>query len=332
MDRFIVDRLLDAQSGVIARRQILGAGGLDADVARMLRRRELARVHDGVFVNHTGPLGRDERCWAAVLYYWPAALCHRSALDVIEGARAADPVEVHVAIDSGRRVAPLSGVVVHRLKDFGQVALMNLSPPRIRIEHAALEVASSAPSERRAVGVLAAACQSRRTTATRLLDRLDQLPRLRRRRLLRQILADVSTGAYSVLERMFLRDVERPHGLPTARRQRRSRVGSARAFRDVEYLEQHVVVELDGRLGHEWPLDRWADLDRDVAAAVDRLLTIRLGYGQVLEPCRVAAAVARILTARGWTGTPRSCGPGCPVAAIDGDLRAPGARTSPQTA
>jgi hypothetical protein len=44
-------------------------------------------------------------------------------------------------------------------------------------------------------------------------------------------------------------------------------------------------------------------MERDLDAAVDRLETVRLGYGQVIERgCRTAAKVARILRRKGWTG------------------------------
>jgi hypothetical protein len=328
MNRAVLDEVLEQQAGVVSRRQLLAIGARDSDIARMLRRRELARVHQGVFVDHTGPLNSEQVAWAAVLYYWPAALTHRSAI-----ADVGDPGslgrEIHVAVDSARRVDRLAGVTVHRLKDFGSVALMNLSPPRVRVEHAALEAAAAAVTARQAVGVLADVCQARRTTPARLLSRLDAMPRLRRRRLLREILADVAAGAFSVLERMYLREVERPHGFPSGRRQRRVRLGRSAAYRDVEYVEQRLVVELDGRLGHERSADRWADLDRDVEAAADRRLTVRLGYGQVLEPCRVAAALARVLHARGWTGRPVPCGAGCSVSGVDGGFHAPDERHPP---
>jgi hypothetical protein len=135
------------------------------------------------------------------------------------------------------------------------------------------------------------------------------------------VLADVATGAYSALERRYLRDVERPHGLPTGHRQRRVSTGRAVAYRDVEYVGLDTVVELDGRLGHEAATDRWADLDRDLDAAVDRRLTVRFGWRQVLQPCRVAAAVATLLRARGWAGDPIPCGPTCPVNATGEDLQ-----------
>lgn len=68
-----------------------------------------------------------------------------------------------------------------------------------------------------------------------------------------EVLEDVATGVYSVLEHRYLTRVERPHGLPTARRQRVVRAGRGPAYRDVEYPTIGLVVELDGRLGHDWP-------------------------------------------------------------------------------
>ncbi|MGZ8738498.1 MAG: type IV toxin-antitoxin system AbiEi family antitoxin domain-containing protein, partial [Nocardioides sp.] len=43
------------QDGVVSRLQARDGGLTDADIRRLLRRREWARVHPGVFVNHTGP-------------------------------------------------------------------------------------------------------------------------------------------------------------------------------------------------------------------------------------------------------------------------------------
>jgi hypothetical protein len=146
-----------------------------------------------------------------------------------------------------------------------------------------------------------------------LIAALEELPRLRHRRLLLEILRDVDAGAYSVLERRYLVKVERPHGLPTAERQRRVQQGKNVAFRDVDYVELGTSVELDGRIGHEESTDRWADLDRDLAAVAGGELTLRAGWGQVLEPCRLADVVGRILRERGPVPTLRGCGSGCPV-------------------
>ena len=186
-----------------------------------------------------------------------------------------------------------------------------LRPSRVRIEPAALSVASQSPRQDAAVAVLAEVCQRGRTTPDRLLTALEAKPRLSHRRLLRSVLDDVASGSYSALERRYLAHVERPHGLPTGARQRRVRPGRTVHYRDVEYVGLATVVELDGRLGHEGPRDRWLDLDRDLSSLLMGDLTVRLGWGQVLQPCRLAAAVGRLLRLRGWSGGVRECCAGC---------------------
>lgn len=131
MDLTPARELLREQDGVLSRRQSLQAGLTDRDLARLSRRRELVRVHPGVYVDHTGPLSWQQRAWAAVLFSWPAALCAESALaahgvrsavrdlavrDLAAGVRragAAAPV-MHVAVDERRRVTEPDGVRVHR--------------------------------------------------------------------------------------------------------------------------------------------------------------------------------------------------------------------------
>jgi hypothetical protein len=66
-------------------------------------------------------------------------------------------------------------------------------------------------------------------------------------------------------------------------------------------------VELDGRLGHSRSLDRWRDLERDLRAAAAGEQTLRVGWQQVLEPCRLANQVARVLGFRGWEGVVGGC-------------------------
>lgn len=338
MGRSTVEALLSEQEGVVSRRQVMARGMDDTFIETMLRRREWARVHNGVYVNHTGPLTFLQRTWAAVLFYWPAALCHESAVAVHGGrvvrtaARDGDAVlpVVHVAVSHGRRVSRQPGVRVHRFHDLDRYLAPARMPPRVRLEHALLDMASDATSEDAAVAILGHGCQSWATTADRLVDALQLRPKLKRRRLLLTLLQDVAAGTYSALERRYLTDVERPHGLPTGKRQRLVKQGRTSAYRDVEYLSVGLVVELDGRLGHEPTADRWKDLDRDIHTVITGRLTVRVSWGQVLDPCRLAAAVARLLHARGWRGQARACHGGCPV--VRGDFPADTAEESPRTA
>ena len=359
--------ILREQHGVLSRRQVVELGYGDAFIERMVRRKEWARVHRGVYVDHTGPLDWWQRAWAAVLFYWPAALCADSALRgfglAAAGRRAADftgtlgppsrpspgggplsvargDVQIHVAVDQSRRVRRIEGVRVHRLVRFEAAVHPSRRPPTLRLEHSVVEVASAAQEEADAIAVIADACQSRRTTPERLARALRSRVRLRHRAFLLEVLEDVAEGAYSVLEHRYLTRVERPHGLPTGARQRRVTRGRTPAYRDVEYRGLRTVVELDGRIGHEQALDRWDDVDRDVDAAVVGDTTMRLGWRQALESCRAAIAVATVLLAHGWTELPRPCGPGCPVTSllaarveppVEGAFPAPGAGKAPRS-
>lgn len=329
MDLAGVGRTLAEQSGVISRRQVVAHGGSDTFIETRLRRREWAIVHRGVYVDHTGEPSWQQHAWAAVLFYWPAALSHESSLEVhrIRTSEAHQAV-IHVAVDQERRVRAIEGVRVHRVTNLSAMVQPNRSPARIRLEHSLIDVASTTASDEKAIAVLADACQSGRTTPARLLDDLADRPRLKRRRLLVEGLEDVAEGAYSVLEHRYLTRVERPHGLPHAKRQRRVRPGRSAAYRDVEYRGVGCVVELDGRLGHEEQLDQWNDMDRDIDSVVGGDITLRLGWRHVLDPCRTAIAVGRLLTARGWTGQLCPCSKRCPVHE-KGDLPAPQAGNAP---
>jgi hypothetical protein len=331
MDTARLTQLLEGQAGVVSRKQVLALGGDDVFIERQLRRREWCRVHRGIFVDHTGELPWVQRAWAAVLYYWPAALSHESALDV-HGLRTTGQRgdRIHVSVGRDRRVGPVNGVRVHRVMNLPDLVQPNRSPARVRLEHALVTVASRAKSDSDAIAVLADACQCGRTTPARLVEALRQHPNLPRRRFLLEVLDDVAEGAYSVLEHRYLTRVERPHGLPTARRQRRVRPGRTPAYRDVEYLALATVVELDGRWGHEETLDRWDDMDPDVDSAVQGDLTVRVGWRHVADPCRTAGAVGRILGARGWQGRLRPCSATCSLQQGRGGYSAPGAGTAPQ--
>ncbi|WP_309650506.1 type IV toxin-antitoxin system AbiEi family antitoxin domain-containing protein [Nocardioides sp.] len=303
-----ISELLRDQDGLVSRRQALGLGLKQHDLERMLRRRELATVHPGVYVEHTGPLTWKQRAWAAVLLAGPgSALSHTSAVRIAEGPgrRHVDDRDIEVAVDADRNVTPAQGVHVHRLRDFTDRALTNLAPPRIRYDDAVLDVTLDAPTRLDTVAVLADACGGRRTTAQRLLRTARSRSRVRDRASLLGVLEDVAEGTCSVLEHGYLDRVLRPHGLPEGLRQvRYSHAG--RTYTDVDH--GGVLVELDGRLFHDSAVARDLDLGRDLSAAVDGLETLRLGYGQVFrDGCATAAAVGAVLQRRGWDGEPTRC-------------------------
>lgn len=306
-----VDDVLRQQDGVISRRQALDAGLPEHAIRRLLRRNQWARVHAGVYVNHTGPLTWPQRTWAAVLYAAPSALCFESALG-------AETSPIHLAVVQHRAIlAEPAGVRIHHLVNLEERVLWNVSPPRMRYDEATLDVACRAASELDAIAILANACQSRRTTAQRLLHVLDSRTRVRRRRWLRAVLVDIADGTCSVLEHGYLTRVERPHGLPRATRQKRATSSVGICYRDAEYGEQ-LIVELDGRMYHDSATSRDADFERDLDAAVDGRSTVRLSYGQVFDrPCQTASKIAQVLQRHEIAVTGHPCGPECEFTRLD---------------
>lgn len=308
LDTDELDHLLKwVQDGVVARWQLRDLGAREHDIVRMVRRRELAIAHSGIYVNHTDPLTWEQRTWVAVLACWPAALSHQSACP---GAPVDGPV--HVAIGHRRSVQPPARVVVHRTADFDARVDWRKSPPRVHPGHAALDVALLKGSVSDRFRVFADACQTRDVSVADIREALASRRRVPDRALLEALLDDLGTGACSVLERGYL-DLERRHGLPAADRQRSDTLAGHRVYRDAPYAEQGLVVELDSRAFHDTAAARDRDAERDLDTRVaDETTTIRLTYGQVFDHgCETIRKVATLLERRGWPGPFHRC-PDCP--------------------
>jgi hypothetical protein len=310
-----VSRLLELQSGVISRRQLLAHGVERPALERALRHRELTRVLPGVFVDHTGRPTWLQRAWAGVLHWWPAALADESALRAVAGPgwrRYGDDQPIVVGVDLARTVVAVDGFRPVRMTRLDHVVLWNASPPRIRPEVAGIRVAAAAKGEMSTIGILADLCQSRRTTPTRLLAALQNQNRVRGRAWLGNLLTDLASGTCSLLEQGYLARIERPHGLPRGHRQEGAITTQGTVLRDVAYPRHDLYVELDGRLFHDSAEQRDRDLDRDLEAAVDGRQTVRLGWGQVFKrPCWTTSRLVALLRQRGWTDSPTRCGLEC---------------------
>lgn len=302
------------QDGVVSRRQLLEASFTQARIDTLLRRRELVVLHPGVYLSHTGAPTWSQRAWAATLYAGRSALHLESALHQ-PGKDVEAKGPIHLAVDWTRRVAAQDGVRIHRVRELEDKVQWNLSPPRVRLEVAAVEAAHRAADELGAISALTALVGSRRTVADRLQLEVHRRGRLRRRALLTDLLADLEEGTHSVLEHGYLARVLRPHGLPEpTSRQVAVEGGAGAEYRDVAHADVDLLVELDGQL-HDGPQARDQDADRDLDDLARGKVTPRLRYRQVFAtPCRTASRLADLFRDRGWDGSPRSCGaPGCTV-------------------
>ncbi len=271
------------------------------------------RIHAGVYATFTGPLPFDAQVWAAILRAGRGAVASHRTAAYLDGLCDDPGPAVHVTAPGERHVrGRTGGVRVHYAHRLPRTRHPSKNPPRTRVEDTVLDLVDVAPHPRDAEGWVSAACQRRLTTPERLADALVRRKKIRWRPMVEAMLADVAEGAQSPLELRHLRRVERAHGLPTGCRQRRI-TGARVSWIDVDYEPYTLRVELDGRVGHVGE-GRFRDRRRDNRATVDGHATLRYGHADVFgDPCGVAAEQARVLTARGWTGRPRSCGTSCPI-------------------
>lgn len=306
-----VANALRDQCGVVSVGQLHAAGLGRGDIVRLLRRGALRRIHPRVYVDHTGPLTREQRLWAALLFAEPAVVCGPTLLDLdAEG-------DLHIAVDATRRLTRLDGVRIHRVRNLGAFAQWKTSPPRMRREDNVLAMVDEAATELDVVRLLTDASRDRAIGTERLREAMSRRSRLRRRAFVSAVLDDIASGAQSVFEWGYLDRVERAHGLPCPSRQVTRRTAGGKQYRDIEYGVWQVVIELDGRLNHDsWEAEN-RDADRDLADAADGKVTIRLRWRQVFgTACATALQLETVLRQRGWPGRAKACGPGCPLGRV----------------
>jgi hypothetical protein len=220
-----------------------------------------------------------------------------------------------IVVPADRRVRAQPTVrILHsrRIEDWRHEAS---SIPRMRLEAAVILRVDWAVSRAAAIDVLVGATSGRRTTASRLRYELGAWPRLHHRALLAEVLEDVEDGVASPLERHWRRDVERPHGLPSAGRNVRLIHEGRSLYRDLDYDPYRLVAELDGRLYHP-DAERFRDRARDNLAAREQRFALRYGWREVVsDPCGCAREVADVLKACGWPGDLHPCDAHCTAVA-----------------
>ena len=312
--------LADQQDGIVCRAQLLGIGLSSAQARGNVDNGRWRRLWPGVYATFTGPVGPRAGVWAAVLYAGPgAAASHRTAL-WLAGLFDEHTAPVHISVPAARRVTAQPGIRVHLRRALGNdgrpITHPSAAPPRIRLEVSLLDQCETETREGTTHLVLRA-IQRRLTTADRLRSALRARPRHRWRGLVSDILAETAAGVASPLELHYRRGVELRHRLPPGIRNAQDIApGGGHWYRDVHYRRWRVIVELDGREAH--PIDAaFRDLRRDNLAAVAGETVLRYGWRDVIgNPCNVAAQVASVLAARGWTGQSAPCHERCPVRTV----------------
>jgi hypothetical protein len=305
--------LVELQSGIVSRSQAHSCGLNDDMIEYRLESGRWRPIHRGIYFVFGGPLSRAAVFWAVVLRAGPgAALSHQSAAE-LHGMISQHRGPVHVTVPIGRHPGPIRGAVVHRSARIRAATHPAQLPPRTRVEETVVDLTQSAASLDEAYNWICRALGARLTTPERLRAVLDARPKVRWRTGLTIALAETGAGVHSLLERHYVRGVERPHGLPVAARQARTGWFPQSRYVDNLYEQAGLVVELDGQIAHG--LDqRRADVRRDNAHAAAGMVTLRYNWADVTQrPCIVAQQVAEALARRGVPVTLRPCTPTCPA-------------------
>jgi hypothetical protein len=305
--------LLDAQSGVFARWQAIALGIDPEFVQGRLRSGRWQRPQLGVYAAFSGPVSRDAQLWAAVLRAGPqAVLSHQSAAE-LEGFAPRPSRLIHVTVPLAQHMVKVPGIVAHRSGRLELARHPVRTPPRTRIEETALDLAQLVPTFDDAFGWISRPCNGRLTTPELIRTAMQSRGRVRWRRQLDLALLDIAEGVMSPLENRWVRDVERAHRLPGAKRQVLIVRDGQPQYLDNLYEELGAGVELDGQAFH--PVDeRWLDISRDNALAADGILVLRYSWADVDgRRCATAAQFAQVAASRGWAGSPRRCGPTCSI-------------------
>ncbi|MFK5633473.1 MULTISPECIES: hypothetical protein [unclassified Ornithinimicrobium] len=275
------------------------------------------RVFPGVFLTHSGTITWRERVRAAALARGRGAVVSlECALRLWNLTDREPPIITLAEPQSTRRTGTLPGVRVRRRRRLAPGLRYGI--PVTSAAQTVLDVVAL-PSTclDDTLALITRAVATRRVTLDELRAELGHHPRHPKRQLLTQVLTAALDGLESAAEVRYVRDVEEAHGLPSMDRQAPLEDPDAGAsgrtrrmdFRDAE---RRIRMEVDGELYHRERQKQ--DRARDRQAAGQNETALRAGWAEIVAtPCEVAADVAVVQIARGWTGRPHGCGPGCAV-------------------
>jgi Transcriptional regulator, AbiEi antitoxin len=301
--------LLGLQGGAVARRQTAKTGIAPYTIRSRVRSGRWQRLQRGVYATFSGEPTRETALWAALLRAGPGAvLSHQTAAErhgLTDEPSSLIVITVPLSRSPTRTKTP--GILIHRSDAILRTRHPAMLPPCTRIEDTVLDLIQIAATFDDAYAWICRAIGRRRTTAERIRQAMDARKKMRWRRELMFALGDAGDGVLSVLEYRYVDRVERPHGLPAARRQVRIRQRTGNKYLDNLYQEYGVCSELDGTAAHS-PDEQWRDKRRDNANAVRGIVTLRFGFADLGDRrCQTAADVAAVLRLRGWTGVARPC-------------------------
>ncbi|OAK55532.1 type IV toxin-antitoxin system AbiEi family antitoxin domain-containing protein [Rhodococcoides kyotonense] len=320
-------QLLDSQHGLLTARQLYDLGCRPESIRHAVESGQWLRIFRGVISLTNGPLTRDMKLSAALLYAGPSALLsHETAAEEWRLQRPADG-PVHVTVRYGASAVsqpptmrqstarPTSasnsmihpGVVVHRSRALKHIGV-DVDPRRTSKVDTALDLAVAEPTSRAASIRLVSTMSAGAISVDAMRRKIEH----RRPRRYAATIADtldlLRNGVHSALEHRYVLDVEQAHGLPSSARQAPHHVDGRTLFEDVLYEEVGLIVRLDGQAFHSAKQRRFRDRRRDNAAELGGLPRLVYGWDEVTkDPCGVYSEVRAVLVREGWDDTSFPC-------------------------
>jgi len=303
------------QAGMVSRQQALRSGLTRGMVDTKLKSGWWRQVHPGVYRTFTGPMNRDARLWAAVLYAGRGAyLSHETAAE-INGFADRPSEAINVTIPISRRIKAPKGILIHLSSRKPMIWTPPGTPPYTIAEETVLDLVQAASDKDEVIALVTSGFNRKLLTENHLKAVARTRKKLRWRDELDEIISLAAGGTHSPLEYRHDRDVQRAHGLPEPVKQAKFRKpDGTTGYRD-RYYPQYggLVIELDGKRYHP---DDQRDRERDNQAAVTGT-TLRYGWVDVTrKACETARQEAAALRNRGWTGALKPCSPDCRAIAV----------------
>jgi hypothetical protein len=237
-------------AGIVSLDQLREFGFTPSAIRAQLDAGRWQQVHPRVYAVHTGELSWQARAWAALRYAGADSVLSHGSGAHVGGWHREPPQTIDVTVPYNRVVLPQPLLCTHRSRAYLHVVEQGSWPPRTTAARTVVDLLRMCSSQEEALALLLESMRRRWATPATLWPEVTADKRLRFRSLVSAAIDDVARGVHSVLEKRYS-ELENLHGLPTGRRQHEIRVGSSREFQDVYYDGYSLIVELDGRIGHE---------------------------------------------------------------------------------
>lgn len=265
--------LAEPHGGVVRKVSLRSVGITDSEIR--------AEIRGGRWFNcgcHTVSIAAGPRptgsahFWVVVWESGSGAVLDGGAALVASGLTGYEPAAIDVSLPWGGGPRRRAGVKARRRRIMPP--LVGAGIPRVRADHAVINAAQWARTDREAALVVCLAVQQRVVRPGHLLATWRKVPYASRRDVLDRVIRDVCDGAQSLGELDFAGFCRR-YGLPEPRRQVVRHGHRGRVYLDVSWEEVGLTVEIDGA-HHAAGLADVDDALRQNEVTIDQSMVLRI--------------------------------------------------------